>query len=137
MVNVPWMGMLKRIGPSPYGQALVEFALVIPILILILMGVLDLGRGIYTYNVVANAAREGVRFGIVNPSNTSGIRAQALANTIALDPSQIAPASISCPPPAPCDSGNTLTVSVTYHFQAITPLIPSFIVTGRSTMTIE
>lgn len=53
------------------GQALVEFALVFPLLLLMVFGIIDAGRLIYTYNTVANAARNGARVAIVNQS-TSG-----------------------------------------------------------------
>ena len=48
------------------GQSLAEFALVFPVVILILFGAIDLGRAVYAYNTVANAAREGARVAIVN-----------------------------------------------------------------------
>ena len=48
------------------GQALVEFALVVPVLVLILLGTVDAGRLIFAYNSVSNAAREGGRTAIVN-----------------------------------------------------------------------
>ena len=46
-------------------QATVEFALVLPILLLILMGIFDFGRGLFAFTVVANSAREGARVGII------------------------------------------------------------------------
>ena len=59
-------------GPAREGQALVEFALaVIPFLIL-LMGVLDLGRGIYMMNGTSEAARDITRATIVHLTNSSG-----------------------------------------------------------------
>ena len=48
------------------GQALVEFSLVIPIFLLVLMGLFDLGRAVFSYNTLTNAAREGARMAIVN-----------------------------------------------------------------------
>ena len=48
------------------GQALVEFALVLPIFLLIVFGVFELGRAVFAYNTVANAAREGARVAAVN-----------------------------------------------------------------------
>ena len=48
------------------GQALVEFALILPILILLLVGIFDFGRAIYAFNTVNNAARESVRVAIVD-----------------------------------------------------------------------
>jgi Flp pilus assembly protein TadG len=48
------------------GQALVEFALVIPLFLLLLVGLFDLGRAVFAYNTLTNAAREGARTAIVN-----------------------------------------------------------------------
>jgi hypothetical protein len=45
------------------GQALVEFVLVLPFLLLLLIGLVELGYGFYDYMVMANANREGVRLG--------------------------------------------------------------------------
>ena len=43
------------------GQDLVEFALVAPLLFLLLFGILEFGVAVWRYNTVANAAREGAR----------------------------------------------------------------------------
>ncbi len=53
------------------GQGLVEFALVFPIIILIFFGIFDLGRGVYAYNTIANAARVGARVAVVNQIQTT------------------------------------------------------------------
>jgi Flp pilus assembly protein TadG len=66
------------IGRREEGQALFEFALVIPLVLLLFMGILDLGRGAYAQNAVSNAAREGMRTAIVNQTVAS-IRSQAAA----------------------------------------------------------
>lgn len=47
------------------GQTLVEFALAIPILLLLTVGIFDIGRGVFYFNALADCAREGARFGIV------------------------------------------------------------------------
>ncbi|MHB1005496.1 MAG: TadE/TadG family type IV pilus assembly protein [Chloroflexota bacterium] len=54
------------------GQALVEFALTLPILLLLTVGVIDLSRGVYYFNTLSNAAREGARFGIVLTDSANG-----------------------------------------------------------------
>jgi len=54
------------------GQGLVEFALIFPVLVLVLLGVFDFGRAIFAYNTLANAARAGVRVAIVNQNGPSG-----------------------------------------------------------------
>jgi Flp pilus assembly protein TadG len=56
------------------GQGLVEFALVFPVIVLILFGVFDFGRAIYAYNTIANAARQGARVAAVNQVVTANTR---------------------------------------------------------------
>jgi Flp pilus assembly protein TadG len=48
------------------GQSLVEFALVLPIALILLLAVFDIGRAVFLYNGLTNAAREGARLAIVN-----------------------------------------------------------------------
>lgn len=48
------------------GQALVEFALVAPIFLLMLFSVIEFGRAVYTVHALNNAAREGARYAIVH-----------------------------------------------------------------------
>jgi Flp pilus assembly protein TadG len=48
------------------GQALVETALVLPVLVLLLLALFDFGRAVYAWNTVGNAAREGGRVATVN-----------------------------------------------------------------------
>ena len=50
------------------GTALVEFALVAPVLLLILVGILDLGRAVNALVTVSNAAREGSHYAILHPT---------------------------------------------------------------------
>ena len=47
------------------GQELVEYALILPVLLILLYGIMEFGRVVMTYNTLANAAREGARKGIV------------------------------------------------------------------------
>ncbi len=47
------------------GQTLVEFAFILPVLLMLTAGVIDLARGALFYNTVSTAARDGARFGIV------------------------------------------------------------------------
>jgi Flp pilus assembly protein TadG len=58
------------------GQAMVEFALILPVLLLILLGIIDGGRLVYAYNDIANAAREAGRTAIIN-QDAATIRAKA------------------------------------------------------------
>jgi Flp pilus assembly protein TadG len=55
------------------GQGVVEFAVVLPVFLFILISILDFGRAIYAYSVVANCAREGARRGIILAEDEEGI----------------------------------------------------------------
>ena len=52
------------------GQSLVETAVVLPILLLLVAAIVDFGRAFDAYIILTNAAREGARFGSVNPELT-------------------------------------------------------------------
>jgi Flp pilus assembly protein TadG len=140
------------------GQGLVEFALVFPLIILLLMGIFDLGRAIYAYNTVANAARQGARVAAVNQvvsANTQcdedrpvedplnpdwSIKACAASSAIALGiPTTAVTVSYSVPPGttltcgSPLNVGCIANVTVTYSWRAITPIIGNLV--GPITMT--
>lgn len=57
-----------RRSPRTRGQSLVEFALVIPIFLLLLFGLIDGGRLVYQHSVLSQAAREGARLASVEAS---------------------------------------------------------------------
>jgi hypothetical protein len=80
------------------GQSLLEFALVIPIFLAMLLGLVDLGRAIWANNAVANAAREAARFAAVH----GGAKGQPCP-VGPLNPARetAPPASPSCPYPSP------------------------------------
>ena len=120
-------------------QALVEFALLLPLLLLLVLVAIDAGRLFFTEIALTNAAREGAAYGAGNPTDTSGISAhvqveanvqtQAGEHPIAVtvtcaDPSG---ATIACATaPGGNGPGNTITVSVREPFSFLTPLINGF-----------
>jgi Flp pilus assembly protein TadG len=133
------------------GQALVEFALVFPILLLLIFGVVDAGRLIFQYNGVANAARNAARVAIVNQSTagtdtcdttipTAWSTGCAIASGTGLG---ITPADVvvsyrdvtdtdDCQQPVATDPpivtiGCLAVVQVTADFQALTPVIGQLI----------
>lgn len=77
-----------------HGQALVEFAILLPVLLVILLGIVDVGRMVYAYNAVSNAAREAGRTAIVNQTPDT-IRAQAAEQAVSLGLPTTAPTG--CP----------------------------------------
>ncbi len=58
---------------SQRGQSAVEFGLMITILVFLLVGMLELTMFVYTYSVLADSAKEGVRYAIVHGASTSDL----------------------------------------------------------------
>jgi Flp pilus assembly protein TadG len=125
--------------PSQRGQSLTEFALLLPILLLLLFALFDFGRAVYAYNTVSNAAREGARIAIVDQTASGGIPAAATeaanqAVALGLDPSDtnevrvlyLRPDNMTQACPAR-SVGCIAEVRVQYQFAAITPVIGSLI----------
>lgn len=99
------------------GQTLVEFALIVPLFLLIVIGLFDVGRGVFAYNTVANSARAAARVAIVNQDPVA-IRAEAKQLGVGLG---LQDADITL---ADCDTFDCLYgVTVIYDFQPATPLI--------------
>jgi Flp pilus assembly protein TadG len=64
--------------PHGRGQTLVEFAMVIPIIIIVLIATIDLGRAVFVYNTLAQSARQAARLAIVN-QNVTDVKNAAIA----------------------------------------------------------
>jgi hypothetical protein len=67
---------LPRRGQN--SQALIEFALISPVLLLLLFGIIDIGRAIFYYDTLSHAAREGARTAVI-ASNSLPTNATVLA----------------------------------------------------------
>lgn len=77
---------------SNSGNAVVEFALVLPILLLVLFGITEFGRMIMTTNVLNTASREGARLAAVSPmSDSLSVQARVVEvlNAARIEPSAI------------------------------------------------
>ena len=123
---------------------MVEFALVLPILLLLMFGIIDAGRLIYTYNTVSNSARNAARVAIVNQSTAGTDTCDTLSATawstgcaiqsgvgLGITPADVVvsyrdPAdAVACsnPPTIGC----LAVVKVTGRFQPLTPVIGQLI----------
>jgi Flp pilus assembly protein TadG len=76
----PW----RRSRKAGRGQSLVEFSLTIPIFLLLIFGLFDLGRAVWGYTTLTNANKAAVRVAIVN-QNTAGIQTRMISQGVALD----------------------------------------------------
>ena len=116
------------------GQALVEFSLVSVLLFTLLIGITDFTRLYFTYSSMNNAAREGTRYGIVNPYDTDGIQdhAESLLVIFGTNPE----IEISFPDGSRVVEAR-VRVRITCDFNMLILPIAPFELTADSTMRIE
>ncbi|HAA89854.1 MAG TPA: pilus assembly protein TadE [Peptococcaceae bacterium] len=130
------MVFLRR---SQRGQALAEFALILPLLLLLVFGIIEFGRIFYSYLMVTQAAREGARLGAVGGSDQEIV---ALVRDVAvgLDENRI---KVDIDPVEDQRSrGDSLRVAVSYDLPLVAPIITEllpnpFPLTAVATMRVE
>lgn len=116
------------------GQALAEFAISVPIVLLMLSITIDFGR-VYYYDLnIRDAAFAAARYAGMNPFDDAGIKNAAI-NAAPSGVLNTATVSISTPANTTCDgtrrvSGCPLRISVSYVFSPITPIITALTGTG-------
>jgi len=106
------------------GQSLVEFAILLPVLLLLLMGILEFGIMLNSYLSINNSAREGARLGIVSGSNLE-ISKLIINISPNLDSENLI-VNIT-PLEGSRNSGGTLTVEVIYNYQVNIPIISNIL----------
>ncbi len=98
------------------GQAMVEFTLILPLLMLLILGIYQFGQTYADYIQVTNAARDGGRKALVSRSDATGVAdvtTTAKNATWWLDKSQI---TVTVSPSQPWAQGQTVTVTVSYPY---------------------
>ena len=110
------------------GQNAVEFALVVPLLFLVIFGLVDLARLYHGAITIAGAARAGARYGAIFPDDGAAIiaavEAEAAGSGIDLTDPALSEITVNCPDDPACPSGLPIRVEVTYTLQLI---LPSFL----------
>lgn len=123
------------------GQNFLEFALVLPFLVVIVFGVLDLGRVFFATINLTNAAREGVRYLTLHPDDVeiSFLRSKSVAAEEANYggiPISVGNVSVTCTNTDEdtdyCDSGTPAKVTVDYEFDLVLGWISPTIQLSRS-----
>ncbi len=126
-------------GREDRGQALVELALVLTILMTLLLGTVEVGRIGHAYLTVLHASREGARLGALGQEDRD-ITARVEASAAAIPPEELS-IQIS-PAKGQRFVGERIEVSVSHDVQLVVPFFSSilpdpFPVVGRTTMRIE
>src|SRR3990170_354766 len=108
---------------SDRGQSLVETALALPLVLLVLLGLVDLGRGFYYKIAVTDAAREAASYAARTTGATSAQVAQVACNETGFTPyGSACPSAIQVTYVAPTSTAYdaTLSVTVTYRMSLVT-----------------
>jgi len=135
------------------GAQVVEFAIILPVFLMLIMGMIDFGRGYFSWIILTNGAREGARAAAVGwDADNVYTRVQAAVTGLArVDPADF---DTGCPPAATAQAwciettnvggarGDPVTVQLQYNFLPLAPGLsgfPSgtFILTAESTMRLE
>lgn len=134
------------------GAAAVEFAIVALVFFTLIFGLVDLGLGIFYTNMLSNAAREGARAGIINVVDGSGNRVdmswkmcdEAVKRLVVPGVPYQTPNHtcagygpkllITVTPPNTADAapGDPVSMSLTYAYEPVTPLVQAFVGTTRN-----
>lgn len=116
------------------GQATVELALVLPVIVLLALIVLQVGLVATDQLLVQHAAREGARAAAVEPTSAAATSAVSAAN-------KLAASRTSTQLTGGTDRGDRLTVTVTYRSPTDVPLVGRLVgdvtLTGQVTMRVE
>ncbi|MEO8229803.1 MAG: TadE family protein [Chloroflexota bacterium] len=125
------------------GQSVAEFAVVLPIMLLILAGAVDLGRAFYAYVAVENAAKEGALYGARHPmcdsasstcpdprnvrwiveNEAANLKDRSGASQLTTRAACRTPAGGLVQPINDCVNGNIYVVEVTHTFRLVTPIL--------------
>jgi Flp pilus assembly protein TadG len=129
------------------GQSIVEFALILPVFMLLIAGAVEFGRAYFAYAQLLQAAQEGARYGAVLPHarDDAGIIARVrqvspggnatnVTVTATCSPTNTAGVAV-----ANRTRGNVLTVAAQSTFSALLPFFPlrTIPMTATASMVIE
>ena len=99
------------------GAAAVEFALVLPVLLLIIFGIIDFGRMLYTKITLTQAAQAAARAGAILGPSSGQAEGQTAASGLNGGVTVVVTACADS-----TDNPKNATATVTYHFDFVTPL---------------
>ncbi len=110
------MNRFRKAWKSQNGQSLVEFAIVVPMLLILVFGIAEFGRAWMTRNILTGAAREAVRV-LAVPAPTGGVSAASTRANDILTSAGITTATVSVVDAA--GPFGAVTVTVNYNFPVV------------------
>ncbi|WP_400158604.1 TadE/TadG family type IV pilus assembly protein [Arthrobacter sp. BPSS-3] len=116
---------------SERGAVAVEFALLAPVLVMLLLGIMEFGRAYNVQVSLSSAAREGVRVMAIT-NNPTGARTAVKNAAVAVQPA-LTDSNITVTPTV-CTSGTQVTVKVSYTLSTLTGIAGPFPLEGTGVM---
>ncbi|MDE8585632.1 TadE/TadG family type IV pilus assembly protein [Arthrobacter sp. NQ4] len=115
---------------SERGAAAVEFAILLPLLLMLVLGTIEFGRAYNAQITLTNAARDGVRVMAINndPAAAKTAAQNAAASVSTIPVSNITLSTTTCSP------GNQVTLTINYTLSTITGIAGPFPMTGKGVM---
>jgi hypothetical protein len=131
---------LRKVRRREEAQSLAEFALILPIFLILVFGIIDFGMGLRAYITVAQATREGARYGVVgnqagtftaggsgdcDGATSTNIVGKVCSTINGLDLTNISTVTTDCPSTLttpPCNPGDPIEVHTEYDYYYITPV---------------
>ncbi len=105
------------------GQSMVEFAVVIPVFVVVVLGIIDFGMALRADIMLTNAAREGARVGVVcEGDDTTTASNAAIAQVVDSGSALGLTAANVIQATTPCSTGSEVVVTAQYTYNFITPL---------------
>jgi Flp pilus assembly protein TadG len=114
------------------GAAVVEFAFVAPVFILLVLGMIEMGRGVMVQQIITNASREGARSAVLDNSTVSGVQTTVknyLTGTLGAAASTAATVNVTIPAQR---YGNAATVSVSIPYSNVSWVPIAKYLSGKS-----
>lgn len=112
--------LIRKKEKGERGQSLVEFALIVPLFLLLVFAIVDFGMGFYSWITVTNAAREGARIGVVG-ADSAAITERVNDTAGSLSGPNLT-VTVGNASDQGGDSGEEVSVSVVYKYELITPV---------------
>jgi TadE-like protein len=131
------MNTKKDLHRYEQGQGLVEFAFVATLLLILFVGLIDLGRALFTYMALRDAAQEGATYGSIYPGESAAIETRTRdTSRRPVDLTDTSKVNVQINVLGPACAGSGIEVEVTYpEFQLTTPLLSSIL--GSNTIPIR
>ena len=137
----------NRRRPGQRGQSLVEFALILPLFLLLLAGMIDFGIGLHHYMVIISATRDGARLGATTCGSTTTPCSGTITSRVDTASSGLGPTiTVTCATAAVpatattaiCDSGaakegGSILVTTSYTYRMVWPLAFGSVIPMTST----